>query len=70
MDKCEAALNGRAFQGPWTYAEMRAIAGTYGGIVDKIHQRWRKNGWATFTRHGRNIFWTLTDAGRKALADG
>lgn len=73
----EAAMIARAFQAdPWTYSEMcrvevmvtRPLAHEpRGRIADKIQQRWRRKGWAQFTRIGRDTFWTLTDAGKSAL---
>lgn len=38
--------------------------------ADRIRQKWRKKGWASFTRDGQFTIWTLTEEGRKALAKG
>lgn len=35
--------------------------------ADRLLQKFRKRGWATFTRDGRNCVWSLTDAGREYL---
>lgn len=75
----EAAMIERALRPePWTYGEMFRVEvtvtrpelrDTFGRIADRVQQRWRRKGWATFTRIGRDTFWTLTSAGRAALSD-
>lgn len=37
-------------------------------LAHKEVQRWRKRGWIAFRRNGREVIWTLTDAGRAALS--
>lgn len=76
----EAAMIARAVQGePYSYGEMSGIEmrqdgarerskHKWGREADKIMQRWRRNGWATYIRIGRDTVWSLTDAGRAALA--
>ncbi|MFG1417227.1 hypothetical protein V5F38_05360 [Xanthobacter sp. V0B-10] len=75
----ETAMIARALQAePYTYGEMSEIEmrqdgahdrPTYkhGREADKIMQRWRRKGWATFSRVGRDTMWSLTDAGRAAI---
>jgi hypothetical protein len=71
----EAAMIRRALSGkPWTFDEMSQIErGTpgaenwWGRHADRTHQRWRRKGWATFTRTGRAPRWTLTASGQAAL---
>lgn len=38
-------------------------------LADAAIQRWRKRGWISFRRVGRDTFWSLTDAGRAALKE-
>lgn len=78
----EAAMIARALHpDPYTYSEMAAIEmrqdgaharpkHKHGREADKIMQRWRRKGLATFARIGRETLWSLTDAGRAALAEG
>lgn len=39
-----------------------------GRLADQCIQRWRKKGWIHPQRLGRNTYWSLTDAGREAMA--
>lgn len=36
-------------------------------MADRTLQKFRRNGWATFRREGRQCIWSLTDEGRAAL---
>lgn len=59
---------------PWTVDDMwRAIPPgphlwSAADEADRIRQKWRRKGWATFSRDGRFTDWSLTEAGRTALA--
>lgn len=37
-------------------------------LVDRLIQKWRRKGWISFDRVGRECVWNMTDAGRQALA--
>jgi DNA-binding transcriptional regulator PaaX len=44
-----------------------ADAGAY-RLVDRTIQKWRRKGWISFVRMGRDTLWSMTDAGREASA--
>lgn len=52
---------------PFTYGELWLPYGIEAfRIADREIQRWRKKGFISFTREGRNVVWRLTDAGHAA----
>ena len=64
----ERALRQRMMSGePWTAGTLSAVAERMDGTfrdADRYLQMWRRKGWAEFRRDGRNVIWTVTDAGR------
>lgn len=36
-------------------------------LADRLIQQWRKRGWIEMRREGRDVWWSLTEAGRTAL---
>jgi DNA-binding transcriptional regulator PaaX len=57
---------------PFTYGSLCRTAGQPQDpdrAVDKAIQKWRRKGWIALTREGRQVVWSLTDAGRVAVAE-
>lgn len=72
MANYKAAIETRMSNGePFTFLDLSALSHDHGydwREADRAIQRWRKRGWIGFVRKGRNCIWSLTDAGRAALA--
>lgn len=57
---------------PFTYDTLTRINNSHGGVeskdrlADRTLQRYRRNGHINFTRHGREVVWSLTEVGRLA----
>lgn len=68
LQKIEARMaNGE----PFRFRDLHSLANSMGAdwrIADRAIQRWRKRGWISFVRVGRDSIWSLTEAGRSALA--
>jgi hypothetical protein len=54
---------------PFTYGELHAAGLDKRRAADKQIQKWRRKGWISFARFGRQALWSLTDAGRAATED-
>lgn len=80
-DEIIAAIEARMGDGrAFSFADLSEIARRLAGwgdlpdgkptwrLADNAIQRWRKRGWISFVRFGRETVWSLTDAGREALA--
>ncbi len=56
---------------PFTFGELyRTVKWNGNGYreADRCIQRWRKKGWISFTRKGRDCVWSLTENGRVETA--
>lgn len=54
---------------PFTYGQLCRLPGMHRDddrLADKAIQRWRRRGWISFERVGRNTLWTLTEVGKVA----
>jgi hypothetical protein len=70
-----ARMEARMTQGkPFTYGDLwiglRADTCDVSRVADQCIQRWRKRDWIAFTRQGGKVIWSLTDAGKEAIANG
>jgi hypothetical protein len=54
-----------ALWGPLTHPTINVSR-----LTDQCLQRWRKRGWVAFRREGARVVWSMTDAGRAAVANG
>lgn len=62
-------IEGRIFSGePFTFNELSRIAPGAYREADRLIQKHRKKGFISFVRIGRDVFWSLTDAGKEEKA--
>lgn len=55
---------------PFTFASLHTNLPEVGyRMADRTIQKWRRKGWISFARNGRDTIWSLTDAGRAAIRD-
>lgn len=79
MSTMERALWDQLAREPQTFADLWPVANLADGhdrmnhnapgyrFTDRWLQKGRRNGWVHFARIGKQIVWSLTDAGRAAL---
>lgn len=68
-EQIQSAVEARMANGnPFTLKELRQLPAfadvkdvSPDRVADALIQRWRKRGWVTFTRVGRDTVWTLTE---------
>ncbi len=55
---------------PFTFASLHTNLPEEGyRMADRTIQKWRRKGWISFVRNGRDTIWALTAAGRTALSE-
>lgn len=54
---------------PFTYGALAAGGLDKHRAADKQIQKWRRNGWISFTRENGRVVWRLTEAGTAATSD-
>jgi hypothetical protein len=73
-ESLRAKIEARMSRGdPFTYGDLYinldSATCDVSRVADQCIQRWRKRGWVAFTREGGRVVWSLTDAGKAALAN-